>query len=74
MSEYWKSQSPERVSEALMDCFRELLFIEETLAESLGYPRSDGGPDDPNGGGFITGEHTAASLALEAKRRLTGDS
>lgn len=70
MSEYWESQEPERVREALMGCFRELVFIEETLAEALGYERSSGGPDDPNGGGFILGDHTAASLAMEAKQRL----
>ena len=69
-TDYWDSQSPERVLDARKGALRELMFVEDTLAEGLGYARSEGGPEDPNGGGFITGEHTPGSLALEARRRL----
>lgn len=68
---YWASQPQQRLYEALMGCLSELLFIEETLAASLGYERS-GGPGDPNGGGYVVGDHTAASLALEVKKLLRG--
>lgn len=68
--DYWSKQSPERVYEALLGSFRELMLIEETLAGALGYPRSEGGATDPNGGGYIIGDHTPGSLALEAKERL----
>lgn len=70
MSDYWRKQSKDRLYEALMGSFEEFLFIEETLAEALGYERSEGGPDDPNGSGFLLGDHTPASLALEAAKRL----
>jgi len=43
----------------------ELHRVEETLAYALGYPRSEGGPDDPHGGGYVIGDHTAVSLAAE---------
>jgi len=72
VSDYWRKQTKERIYQALMGCFEELVLVEETLAEALGYERSEGGPDDPNGGGFILGDHTPGSLALEAKRRLQG--
>jgi transcriptional regulator with XRE-family HTH domain len=64
---YWAEQPPERVYEALMACFRELAQVEDVLAEGLGYERSEGGPDDPNGGGYLTGDHTALTLAMEAR-------
>lgn len=54
----------------LYGALRELALVEDTLAGALGYPRSDGGPDDPNGGGYITGEHTAVSLAAQAGNTL----
>lgn len=56
-----------------MACFRELAQVEDVLAEGLGYERSDGGPDDPNGGGYLTGDHTALTLAMEARTRLLDD-
>lgn len=68
--EYWRKQSPEHVFAALMGSFRELASVADRLAEGLGYPRSEGGDDDPNGGGYITGEHTPASLALQACAEL----
>lgn len=68
--EYWASQSPEHVFAALMGSFRELAAVEDTLADGLGFDRSDGGEDDPNGGGFVTGDHTPASLALAACAEL----
>lgn len=68
---YWASQPQQRLYEALMGCLSELRFVEETLAASLGYERS-GGPNDPNGGGYVIGDHTAASLALQVKKLLRG--
>lgn len=57
----------------LKGALTELMLIEEAMAEALEYPRSDGGPDDPNGGGFITGEHTALTLAMEAARKFRAE-
>lgn len=54
----------------LRGALNELVLVEDTLAGALGYPRSDSGPDDPNGGGYVTGEHTAVSLAAEAGKAL----
>lgn len=54
----------------LRGALNELVLVEDTLAGALGYLRSDGGPDDPNGGGYVTGEHTAVSLATEAGNAL----
>jgi transcriptional regulator with XRE-family HTH domain len=67
---YWARQPPDRLYEVLMGCLSELHFIEETLADALGYHRSHGGPDDPNGGGYVIGDHTAPSLAREAVARM----
>ncbi len=54
----------------LRGALSELVLVEDTLAGALGYPRSDGGPDDPNGGGYVIGEHTAVTLAAEAGHAL----
>jgi hypothetical protein len=51
----------------------ELGEIHDVLAEALGY--SQDAPDDPESpcpGAWVTGDHTAASLALEAARKLKG--
>lgn len=42
---------------------RELGQIEATLAQALGYPWSD------EIGGYVTGDHTALTLALEVRAR-----
>lgn len=72
---YWDNQPEERVRFALLGALTELMETERILAKALGYPRGDGGPNDPTGGDFITGEHTAVTLAMEAARALreTGD-
>jgi hypothetical protein len=44
--------------------------IEQILAEALGFEKSDGGPDDPNGGNYVLGEWDAETLAMEAASRL----
>lgn len=72
-SDWINSLSVDELRWKLTAALSELMEVEETLAEGLGYPRSDGGPDDPNGGGYVTGEHTSASLALEAKRSLRSE-
>jgi len=41
----------------------------DIIAEALGYSRGSGGPNDPTGGGFITGDHTLVSLASEIAHR-----
>lgn len=69
---YWGSQPPGRVRAALVAALTEQNAIEDLLAEALGYQRSDGGPDDPNGGGFVIGDHTAYTLAVEAASALKG--
>lgn len=48
----------------------ERMTVEELLCEALGYIKSDGGPDDPNGGGYITGEGDVVTIAMEAARKL----
>jgi hypothetical protein len=51
----------------------ELSEIHDVLAEALGYTQD--APDDPESpcpGGWVTGDHTAASLTLEAARKLKG--
>jgi hypothetical protein len=51
----------------------ELGEIHDVLAEALGYTQD--APDDdasPCPGAWVTGDHTAASLALEAARKLKG--
>ena len=40
------------------------------MAEILGYPKSDGGLNDPNDGKYITGEHSAETLVEELKAIL----
>lgn len=67
---YWDRQSEEHVRLALHRAFTELAEIEDVLAPALGYSRSPGGPDDPNGGGWVTGEATPLTLAMEAARKL----
>lgn len=67
---YWDRQSEEHVRYALHGAFTELATIEDILAAALGYSRSPGGPDDPNGGGWVTGDHTPLTLAMEAARKL----
>jgi uncharacterized protein (DUF433 family) len=54
----------------LTGALNEIHDVEELLCEGLRYRKSDGGPDDPNGGGYITGEHTAIDLATEARQKL----
>lgn len=51
----------------------ELSEIHDVLAEALGYTQD--APDDPESpcpGAWVTGDHTAASLTLEAARKLKG--
>jgi len=43
----------------------EMREVEELLAEALGYPK------DP-AYGWVTGDHTPATLAMEARRKLLG--
>ena len=68
--DYWARQPRERLEHALRTVFVERMQIEDLLAEGLGYRRGNGGPDDPTGGGWITGEHTPVTLAHEARRAL----
>jgi hypothetical protein len=70
VSDYWREQPPERVRAALMNMFTVDAGITEVLAEALGYPRSEGGPNDPNGGGYVLGDHTSLTLAAKAGRAL----
>lgn len=67
---YWATQSPGRVRAALVAALTEANAIEDLLAEALGFQRSAGGTDDPNGGGFVIGDHTAYTLAVEAAAAL----
>jgi hypothetical protein len=49
----------------------ELNDIHDILAEALGYPQDAlDDPDSPCPGAWVTGDHTAASLALEAAKKL----
>lgn len=70
MSEWVEEMAPDRARMMLRGALAELATVEDILAETLGYPRGDGGPDDPTGGGWIIGEHTAVSLAMEARARF----
>lgn len=54
----------------LKAAWSERMTVEELLCEALGYIKSDGGPDDPNGGGYITGEGDVVTVAMEAARKL----
>jgi hypothetical protein len=49
---------------------QEAANAEEVLCDGLRIPKSDGGPDDPNGGGYLTGDDTVVSLAMRARNRL----
>lgn len=70
MSEWVEEMAPDRARMMLRGALSELATVENVLAETLGYQRGDGGPDDPTGGGWIIGEHTAVSLAMEARARF----
>lgn len=51
----------------------ELAEIHDVLAEALGYQKAPTLEEDPNcpcPGAYVTGNHTAASLAVEAARKL----
>jgi hypothetical protein len=49
----------------------ELSEIHDVLAEALGYPQDAlDDPESPCPGAWVTGDHTAASLALEAAKKL----
>jgi hypothetical protein len=51
----------------------ELSEIHDVLAEALGYTQDAlDDPESPCPGGWVTGDHTAASLTLEAARKLKG--
>lgn len=53
----------------------ELGEVHDILAEGLGYqkaPTLEEDPDCPCPGDYVTGDHTAASLALEAAKHLRG--
>jgi hypothetical protein len=52
----------------------ELAEIHDILAETLGYQKAPTLEEDPNcpcPGDYVTGDHTAATLAAEAARKLT---
>lgn len=52
----------------------ELAEIHDVLAEALGYQKAPTLEEDPNcpcPGDYVTGDHTAATLAAEAARKLT---
>jgi hypothetical protein len=44
--------------------------VEQILCEGLRYKRSPGGPDDPNGGGYLIGTETLPDIAALARHRL----
>lgn len=49
----------------------ELHDIERALAEALGYPKDAvADPNSPCPGEYVTGDHTACTLAIEAAREL----
>lgn len=52
---------PSRYTDREMKMLRELSMIESILAEAIGYPWSD------EIGCYVTGEHTALTLALQVR-------
>lgn len=79
MSGYWDEQPSERVLDVLKNALSELAEVENLLADGLGYPRYRDTPRPPSGypdaeDAFVTGEHTAVTLAMEARSKLLGSS
>lgn len=72
MSEWIEDLAPDRARMMLRGALSELSTVESILAEALGYQPGDGGPDDPTGGGWVIGDHTAVSLAMQVREHLQG--
>lgn len=68
---YYNKRSKETLIEMLRAMMRQDNEISDILADILGYPRGDGSENDPSGGGYIIGDHTALSLLDELKEKLT---
>lgn len=68
--DWFAARTEAEIRHMLRDTLSELTQIENILAGALEFHRSPGGPDDPNGGGYIIGDHTAVTLAMFARDRL----
>lgn len=76
----WAALGPDDIDVLLTAIIRqrrgamtELSEIHDVLAEALGYQKAPTLEEDPNcpcPGGYITGDHTAGTLAMEAAKKL----